>query len=188
MEPGITRDEAIGLVKGWLQSESLFKHCLATEAIMRALAERLGGDVEAWGIAGLLHDLDYNQTKDRMEEHGRHTERILQEKGVHPEVIHAILAHNAENLGIERRSAFDFALTCAETMTGMVIATALVYPDKRLASVKPSSIVKRMKQKEFARAVNREHIRLCERIGIPLEEFCELSLLALRGIHEDLGL
>jgi putative nucleotidyltransferase with HDIG domain len=188
MEVGITREEALGLVKGHLQSESLLKHCLATEAIMRALAKRLGADAEAWGIAGLLHDLDYNETKECMEEHGRGTERILRQKGVGTEVIGAILAHNAENLGIERSSAFDFALTCAETITGLVIATALVYPDKKLASVKPSSIIKRMKQKEFARAVNREHIRLCEKIGIPLEEFCGLSLSALQEIHEELGL
>ncbi|MES0396943.1 MAG: hydrolase, partial [Syntrophobacteria bacterium] len=96
--------------------------------------------------------------------------------------------HNAEALGVERKSTFDFALTCAESITGLVIATALVYPDKRLASVKPKSILKRMKKKDFARRVNRDQIRLCEEIGVPLADFAELSLRAMQGISEELDL
>ena len=155
---------------------------------MRALAERLGFDVESWEIAGLLHDLDYEETKDDPPQHGLKTEAILKEKGVNQEIIDAIKAHNAEALGIERKTAFDTALTCAECITGMVVATTLVYPDKKIASVKPTSILKRMKQKEFARNVNREHIRRCEELNIPLEAFAELSLRAMGTISDQLGL
>jgi predicted hydrolase (HD superfamily) len=89
---------------------------------------------------------------------------------------------------VERRSKLDFALSCAESITGMVVATALVYPDKRLASVKPKSILKRMKQKDFARRVNRDQIKLCEEIGVELADFAGLSLRAMQGISEELGL
>jgi putative nucleotidyltransferase with HDIG domain len=162
MDAGITRQEALELMQSYLRADNLRKHCLATEAIMRALAEKLGFDPEAWGIAGLLHDLDYEETKDNPPQHGLKTEAILKEKGVSQEIIDAIKAHNAEALGIE--------------------------PDKKSASVKPKSILKRMKQKEFARNVNRDHIRRCEMLNIPLEEFAELSLKAMGTISDELGL
>jgi uncharacterized protein len=185
---GISREEAVKLMERYLQGESLRKHCYATEAVMRAMAERLGYDSETWGIAGLLHDLDYEETKDQPSRHGLITAEILRAKGIQVEVIEAIKAHNAEALGIERKSDLDVALTCSECVTGMVVATALVYPDKKIASVKPSSIVKRLKQKEFARNVNRDHIRKCEEIRVPLEEFAELSLKAMGKISDVLGL
>ena len=188
MDVGITRQEALELMRAYLQLENLRRHCLATEAIMRALAEKLGFDVESWGIAGLLHDLDYEETKEDPPQHGLRTEAILKEKGVNQEIIDAIKAHNAEALGIQRKTELDIALTCAECITGMVVATTLVYPDKKIASVKPTSILKRMKQKEFARNVNRDHIRKCEKLSIPLEEFAELSLRAMETISDQLGL
>jgi uncharacterized protein len=187
-QAGISREEAAGLMEEYLQGEGLRKHCYATEAVMRAMAERLGHDPELWGIAGLLHDLDYEETKDQPPQHGLKTAEILKEKGVSSEVIEAIKAHNAEALGIERKTPLDIAITCSESVTGMVVATALVYPDKRIASVKPSSIVKRMKQKEFARNVNRDLIRKCEDLHVPIEEFAELSLRAMARISDVLGL
>jgi len=188
MDAGITRQEALELMQTHLRAENLRKHCLATEAILRGLAERLGFDEESWGIAGLLHDLDYEETKDDPPQHGLKTEAILKGKGVNQEIVDAIKAHNAEALGIERKGELDIALTCAECITGMVVATTLVYPDKKIASVKPTSILKRMKQKEFARNVNRDHIRKCELLNIPLEEFAELSLKAMGTISDELGL
>ena len=185
---GITRDEALQLMKEYLKAENLQKHSLATEIIMRKIAQKRGENEELWGIAGLLHDLDFEETKDDMPNHTLKTEEILKERGVSKEIIEAIKGHNAENLGFERERSIDHALTCAECITGMVIATTLVYPDKKLASVKPKSILKRMKQKEFARSVNREYIKECEKIGIPLEEFAELSLNAMREISDELGL
>ncbi len=184
----MTREEALELLKSYVHQENLVKHCLATEAIMRSLAERFGEDPEKWGIAGLLHDLDYEDTYDSPEEHGRKTAEILKEKGFPQDMIDAIMAHNAEPLGLERKTRFDFAITCSECITGLITATTLVYPDKKLASVKPKSITKRMKEKGFARSVNRDLIRLCEKIDIPLPEFAVISLEAMRGISDDLGL
>jgi len=171
-----------------LVEDNLRKHSLATEAIMRVLAKRLGHDPDVWGIAGLLHDIDFPETREIPERHALVTADILKEKGVSSEIIEAIKAHNAEALGIPREGAIAIALTAAETITGLVIATTLVYPDKKIASVKPKSITKRMKQKEFARAVNRDHIRLCEEIGLPLDEFAALSLEAMGSISGELGL
>jgi putative nucleotidyltransferase with HDIG domain len=185
---GITRDEALQLMKEFLKAENLQKHSLATEIIMRKIAHKRGENEELWGIAGLLHDLDFEETKDDMPNHTLKTEKILKARGVSEEIIEAIKGHNAENLGFERERPIDHALTCAECITGMVMATTLVYPDKKLASVKPKSILKRMKQKEFARSVNREYIKECEKIGISLEEFAELSLNAMREISDELGL
>jgi uncharacterized protein len=185
---GISRQDALELIKKYLPQDNLVKHCLATEAIMRALAGKLGCDEAVWGIAGLLHDLDYTETKDQMAQHTLQTEKILQGIGVSREVIDAIKGHNADNLGFQRKTAFEHALTAAECITGLIVATALVYPDKKLASVKPQSIIKRMKQKEFARSVNRDYIRECEKIGIPLEEFAALSLAAMCTVSDELGL
>ena len=184
----MNREEALELLKSYVHQENLVKHCLATEAIMRSLAERFGEDPDKWGIAGLLHDLDYEETYEAPEQHARKTAEILKEKGFPQDMIDAILAHNAEALGIERKTRFDFAITCSECITGLITATTLVYPDKKLASVKPKSITKRMKEKGFARSVNRELIRLCEKIDIPLPEFARISLEAMRGIADDLGL
>jgi putative nucleotidyltransferase with HDIG domain len=182
------RQQALQLLQQYARADNLLKHCLATEAVMRALAQHLGQPVELWGVAGLLHDLDYEETADRPEEHGLRTVAILAEAHLPPDVVNAIKAHNAEALGVERRSTLDFALTCAESITGLIVATALVYPDKRLASVKPKSILKRMKEKDFARKVNRDLIRLCEKIQVPLADFAALSLRAMQGISEELGL
>jgi putative nucleotidyltransferase with HDIG domain len=185
---GISRDDAVKLMEEYLQGDSLRKHCYATEVVMRAMAEKLGHDPETWGIIGLLHDIDYEETKDDPSRHGLRTADILASKGISTEVMEAIKAHNAEALGIERRTDVDLAITCSECITGMVVATALVYPDKKISSVKPSSITKRMKQKEFARSVNRDHIRKCEGLKVSLDEFAELSLKAMAKISDKLGL
>ncbi len=185
---GISREEALALMEQYLESESMRKHCLASEAIMRALAPRFDADPELWGLVGLLHDVDYNETRDTMNRHGLVTEKILLERGVDHSVTEAIEYHNAGNLGLTRTEPIHFALTAAETITGMIVATALVYPDKKVASVKPGSVKKRMKAKEFARSVNRDHIRLCEVIGISLDDFITISLEAMTGISDRLGL
>jgi len=185
---GITRTRAHDLMVRYLPQDAMQKHSLATEAIMRALARRFGRDEEMWGIAGLLHDLDYGETRNDISRHGLVTEQILAGLNVAPEIVRAIKAHNADNLGFARSTQFEHALVCAECITGLIVATTLVYPEKKLAAVKPRSIIKRMKQKEFARSVNRDYIRECELIGIPLEEFAELSLAAMRGIAAELGL
>ncbi len=185
---GIGRARALELMRQYLPQDAMQKHCLAAEAIMRALARRLGANEDVWGMAGLLHDLDYNETRECMSRHGLETELILTGFNVAPEIVQAIKAHNADNLGFARTTQFEHALVCAECITGLIVATTLVYPEKKISAVKSSSILKRMKQKEFARSVNRGYIRECEMIGIPLEEFAGLSLSAMTQIAPQLGL
>ncbi len=185
---GITNERAHVLMEQYLESESMRKHCLASEVIMRALAPRFGADPDMWALAGLLHDLDYNETRENMSQHGLVTERILRESGVHPAITEAIKYHNAGNLGLTRKEPIHFALTAAETITGLIVAAALIHPDKHVASLQPKSIKKRMKAKEFARSVNRDHIRLCEQIGISLDDFIVVSLDAMKSISDPLGL
>jgi len=184
----ITRDMALDLLREYCREETLIKHSLATEAVMRALAARIGYDPESWGIAGLLHDLDYDETKNDPARHTLRTEEILRQRGVEEEIIDAIKAHNAEALHMIREKPIHFAITSAESLTGLIVATTLVYSDKRIASVKPSSIVKRMKEKGFARGVRRDAIKECERLGLSLEEFADLGLKAMQGIGDQLGL
>jgi len=166
----------------------MIKHCLASEAVLAAIAERLGKDRDKWALAGLLHDLDVEITNADLNIHVLKTVEILKDQGVDPEIIEAIRLHNEHAHGDKRTEVFHHALAAGETITGLIIATALVYPDKKLASVKSKSIVKRMKEKAFARSVDRDTIRECEIIGIPLREFAELSLKAMQGISDDLGL
>jgi uncharacterized protein len=185
---GVSSDEARELMERYLEAENMRSHSIATQAIMTALAPRFGEDPELWGIIGLLHDLDYDATRETMQRHTLVTEEILREKGLSPEVYVPIKYHNAENLGLTREKPVHFALTAAETITGMIVAAALVNPDKKIASVKPKSVIKRMKAKEFARSVNRDHIKLCEKIDIPLEEFIVISLEAMGRVSDRLGL
>ena len=185
---GISRERALELVNSHIQNENLIKHCLAAEAVLRATAVHLGQDVEKWGLAGLLHDLDAESHAD-LTIHTQETARILKEEGVDAEIIEAICLHNQQaQPGQARTTVLQHALAAGETITGLVIATALVQPDKKIASVKPKSVKKRMKEKAFARGANREIIMECETIGIPIAEFCELSVKAMQGIAERLGL
>jgi len=185
---GIERDEAIALLKKFIKNENLIRHCLASEAVMIELAKRLGEDEEKWGLAGLLHDLDVELVNADLSVHTLETEKILRENHVDEEIIDAIKMHNEMASKKKRSEKFHHALAAAETITGLVVATALVYPDKKLASVKSKSIRKRMKQKAFAAGVNRENIMECEKIGLDLNEFCEIALTAMRGIADELGL
>lgn len=184
----MTRQEAYSLLETHVQADNLRKHCLATEAIMRALAERLRQDVELWGQVGLLHDLDFEYTRDNPAAHGLKTVEILAPYGFPEEATDAILRHNAEALNLQRETQLDFALTCAETVTGLIVAAALVHPDKKLERLTSASVQKRMKSKDFARNVNRAHVGLCERIDIPLMDFIALSIDAMTAISGRLGL
>ena len=188
VDSGITREDALELLKEHLKNDKLIAHCLATEAIMRELAVKFGKDETLWGISGLLHDLDYERTGEDSSSHGEETAKVLHENGVSPVIIDVIRKHNAEGLGLERATVFEHALTCAESITGLIVATALVYPDKKIASVKPKSVLKRMKTPHFARAVSRERTRECENAGMELNEFVEISLKAMSEISEELGL
>ena len=184
----MNRDQALELLRAHVKNANMIKHCLASEAVLAALAERLGADRGRWALAGLLHDLDVELTAADLQVHGLQTVEILRAQGVDSEILDAIRMHNEEAHGERRSSVFQHALAAGETITGLIVATALVYPDKKLASVKTKSIVKRMKEKAFARSVDRDIIKECEIIGIPLNEFADLSLNAMRSISDELGL
>lgn len=188
MSTGITRGYALGLLKQYVKKENMIYHSLASEAVMRAMAKKLGQDEEKWGLAGLLHDIDVEITNADPLTHGQIAVWILQKEGVNPTIIEAISMHNEMSSPAPRSELFHHALAAGETITGLITATTLVYPDKKLASVKSKSIVKRMKEKAFAASVKRENIMECENCGLSIEEFAELSVTAMQGIAADIGL
>lgn len=183
----ISREEAVNLLNKNVSAENMRKHCYASEAVLRAIAQRLGRNEDEWGIAGLLHDIDVEITDADPQIHGPYAEKLLKGK-VTDEMLDAIVMHNEMATGKERTTEFQHALAAGETITGLITATALIYPDKKIAAVKPKSVTKRMKQKAFAASVKRENILECEEIGIPLPEFAALSLEAMKQIDDKLGL
>lgn len=184
----MTRDEALQLLHEYIKNDRMLSHSVASEAVMKALARRLGQDEEKWGLAGLLHDLDVEMVNADLNVHGLETEKILSAKGVDPEIVEAIRMHNEVASGAKRETLFQHALAAGETVTGLIAATAMVYPDKKVASVKTKSVVKRMKEKAFAASVNRDNIRECEKLGLTLDEFVQISLGAMAEIGDQLGL
>ena len=181
------REDVIELLKSHLKNKNLIKHCLAVGAIMKKIAEKMGRDPQKWEIVGILHDIDYEKTKDDFSKHGILAEQILEgylDKGS----LHAIKAHNYENTGVQPITKMDYALIASDSISGLIVATALVMPSRKLEEVKVKSVLKKFKQKDFARNVNRENILFCEKLGFSLEEFANLSLEALKEISEELGL
>jgi putative nucleotidyltransferase with HDIG domain len=188
MSAGITREKAIELLHEYIKNPNMIKHCLASEAVLGALAVRMGANREKWAMAGLLHDIDVELTNADLNIHGLESVKILQDNGIAPEIIEAVKLHNEISCRERRSQPLHYALAAGETITGLITATALVYPDRKLSSVKPKSITKRMKEKAFAASVNRDIVRECEKIDIPLSEFTELALIAMQGISDDLSL
>jgi predicted hydrolase (HD superfamily) len=155
---------------------------------MMALADKLEEDRDMWGLTGLLHDLDVEIVDADLTIHTLETEKILRDRGVKEEIIQAIKMHNEKAHGDRRSARFHHALAAGETITGLIIATTLVYPDKKIKSVKPKSIRKRMKEKSFAAGVDRDIVMECEKLGMDINEFSETCLEAMQGIADDLGL
>lgn len=182
-----SREYYIELLKQNIKNPKMIAHCLASEAVLRTLARRFGEDEEVWGIAGLLHDIDVEITNGDSLQHGPQGAKMLSEEGLPKELVDAVLMHNEKATGQKRTTVFQHALSAGETITGLIFAVALVYPDKKISSVKTKSVVKRMKEKLFAASVNRETIMECETIGIPIDDFASLAIDALRPIEKELG-
>ena len=182
------RNQALELLKQYVKQDNMIKHSLASEAVMRALAVKLNEDADKWAMAGLLHDVDVEITNADSLIHGQKAIEILTPLGVDAEVIDAISMHNECSAKAERTTVFHHALAAGETITGLITATTLVYPEKKLAVVKTKSVVKRMKEKNFAASVKRESILECELIGIPIAEFAEIAIAAMSTISNELGL
>lgn len=184
----ISREQALSRLRQNVSNEKTIIHCLATEAVMRALARRLGEDPDRWGLTGLLHDIDVEFTNADPKVHALKAEELIKDFSLDSEMIDAIRMHNDEATGIPRSTTFQHALAAGETVTGLIYATTLVYPDKKIASIKYKSVAKRMKEKSFAASVNRDHILECEKIGIPLLEFIQIAVDAMREVSDALGL
>ena len=183
----MTREEALDSVKANVENANLIKHMLATEAIMCALAKRLGEDEEEWRLTGLLHDIDVELTEGDMNSHSKLGADLAWELGASEAMAHAILCHN-EAHGVPLETKLDKALFCADPLTGLIIAATLVRPDKKLANLKAGSVKKRFKEKSFAAGANRQQIAQCSELGLELDEFIELGLKAMQEIAADLGL
>lgn len=180
----MTRNNALLLLNKYVKNPKMIAHCIASELILRRLAKHLGENEEEWGLAGLLHDIDVEFTNGNPKTHGQECISILREAGINEEVIDAISMHNEDSAPKERTTRFHHALAAGETLSGLIFATAMVYPDKQISSVKVNSVTKRMKDKRFAASVKRENILECEKIGIELSEFVRLSLEALTETGE----
>lgn len=183
----LSRNEGLTLLKKYLRNENLRKHSFAVEAILREIACRLQKDEELWALTGLLHDLDYEYTKENPEKHATRTAEILNEM-LPKEATDAIKAHNYKHTMQIPQTHLDKALIAADAVSGLIIAAALVMPSKKLADVKPTTLRNKYKDKSFAAGCNRKRIDLCEDIGLELDDFLEISLTALKNISDQLGL
>ena len=184
----MNRAQAWELVQSKVKGAFLRNHLLASEAIMRALARKFGESEELWGLAGLTHDIDWELTESTPEQHSVVGSQWLAVAGFPPEVVKAVHVHNHTH-GITPETLLEKSLWCAEELTGLIIACAFVQPDKKLASVKASSVKKKFKDKSFASGVNRDIIAKCqEMIGLSLEELIDIELKAMQDIAPVLGL
>lgn len=188
----LDRDDAWNLLCEYTQSDSLRKHALAVEACVRAYARKFAANEELWGLTGLLHDFDYerwpNAAHHPTEEHPYAGTLILREHGYPEEMIHAILGH-ANYSGVERVTPLDHALFACDELSGFLTACALVKPSKSIRDVEASSVKKKLKDKAFARGVNRDDVyKGAEELGVPLEEHISFCILAMQSSAEALGL
>jgi len=179
------RDEALRLVKENVKNRNLVKHMMATEAVMAALAGRFGEDASAWGLAGLLHDIDYDSTFGDFPRHGFKSAEILEDKGVDEAILHAIKAHPG-HVPAETRMAK--ALYAVDPLSGLIVAAALIHPDKKLGSIDAQFVLNRFNEKLFAKGANRQQIKTCETLGMSLEEFVQVAVSAMQGVSSELGL
>lgn len=185
------REEAYEILKKYMQGEKYIKHSLAVEAIMKGLAKKIEPEKEEyWGIVGLLHDLDEEQCnwQEHPEVHGKTAVELLKKEGIEDEdLFNAICAHNPAS-GVKAKTKLEKAVYAADPMSGFCNAIALCYPDKKIASVKVKSVLKRIPEKRFAAGANREAIVSIENLGIEMEEFAQIALDSMKEIAGELGL
>ncbi|MCX6561682.1 MAG: HDIG domain-containing protein [Candidatus Aminicenantes bacterium] len=181
----MTRQDALELLKTHLKNKNLIKHCLAVEACMNALAVRLGHDPAPWGLAGLIHDLDYELTEKSPELHTVETVKILEGLGFDPAVVHAVRAHAGK---APCENPMDWSIFAVDPLTGLIIAAALMHPERKLAAIDLEFVKRRFKEKSFAKGARREEIEECRHLGLDLNEFISIALGAMQGIAADLGL
>jgi putative nucleotidyltransferase with HDIG domain len=181
----VNRNEALAFLQEKVSNENLRKHCLAVEAIMRRLAGRLGGDAEQWGLAGLLHDIDYDVVGQDPEKHAVVGGEWLAEKGLPAEVVEAVKGHNDK---APRTTPMAKALFAVDPTSGFITACALIHKDKKLAPIDLAFMQKRFKEKRFAARASREGMAACAELGLGLDDFLSESLAAMKDIADELGL
>lgn len=183
--PAVSRAEAWDLLCAWTQSESLRRHMLAVEAAMRAYAPRFDGDVELWGLTGLMHDLDYERYPNLEDGHPRYAMRELEERGYPPELVRAVASH-ADYLQVSRETPMEKALYAVDELSGFVLACAYVRPDG-LVGLTPKSVKKKLKQASFAAAVDREELQHgAQALGVEFDEHLQVVIGALEERREEL--
>ncbi len=183
----MNRSQALDLLKSNIKNKNLLKHMYAAEAIMRALAEKFGEDADKWGLTGLLHDIDYDQTANDPDNHALIGGEMLKAAGFDEDIVYAVKAHNYK-LELPRKSLMDKAIYACDPLTGLIVASALIHPDKKLSSIDTAFVLNRFKESSFARGANREQIQKCSEMGLDLEEFVTIGLKAMQGIADELGL
>lgn len=181
----MTRDYALKLVREKLKNNNLFKHCLAAEACLKALAERCGESPEKWGLTGLLHDIDYEETNAQPSQHGLVGAHFLEKFQLDDDIIHAIKCHAGH---VPPQSKLDWALFAADPLTGLIVASALMHPEKKLKPLDADFVLRRFKEKRFAAGANRDQITSCSNLGLELNEFVDICLKGMQSISEELGL
>lgn len=200
----MTREESFNLLKQNIQNQNLIKHCLAVEAIMRALAHHFSEGKEdksssspfaiareaeeKWGLTGLLHDIDYEKTNGDPSQHSLVGAKMLEDLGIDKDICQAVKVHN-EAHGIPPETLLEKALFVTDPLTGLIVAATLVLPSKKIADLTPENILNRFKEKAFARGANREIIKKSEELlNLKLEEFVKIGLEAMQGVSQKLGL
>lgn len=188
----ITQQQAQDLINQHIKSDVIKLHIREVATIMRAVAKELSENETDWEIVGLLHDLDYEEEKEHWDRQGLTLEKWVREvdSSFPAEYSYAIKSHNAENLGPQyaRKSKLDFVLAACDNLSGMIFSTALIYPERKISTLKVENILKKMKNPSFAARVNRRAIYDIEKTGIKLERFIEIGIKALGEIETDLGL
>ncbi len=195
MKTDLTCEQALALLKKHVQDPGILGHCRETEVIMRALAKRLGQDEQAWGIIGLLHDVDFQETRNTPAQHCVMAKEFLREGGMSDQAIEVIFSHaygtecgGPEARERQRSRPIEHALVAAESLTGLIFAAALMTPEKKLEGLTVNSLKKKYKSKGFARNCNREFMAEIERTGLPMDEFFEIGIRAMQEIAPELGL
>jgi putative nucleotidyltransferase with HDIG domain len=181
----VERQQALDLVSSKVKNDRLVKHMLAVEAVMRGVAARLGEDEGRWGLAGLIHDVDYDETAETPEMHGKAGAEYLRQMEVDADIVRAVESHVGH---IPRETPMEKALYAADPLTGLIVAAALMHPSKSLGGLDVEFVLNRFKEKRFAAGADRDQIRSCEELGLGLDEFVGIGLKAMQDISEDLGL
>ncbi len=191
---GINLEKTSNILNKYIKDKNTKLHSIESRAIMEGVAEKLGEDKEKWGVVGLLHDIDWDLTKDNTDQHCVKAKEILKNEGASEYLIETIVSHgygcvkNKEFEGKQRNTNLQHALAASETLTGLIIASAIMQPDKKLSSLTLKSLKKKFKSKSFAANCNREIIKECEKIGLSLDEFLEIGLKSLQRISRELGM